>query len=149
MPSAACTKQVLHVNSVFQPVRKQFHVDQLDERDDVKASRRVDRGKDPRRQRVIWFFFLCYGDNRDLHSFPTRRSSDLSARSPGTSSATNAFGFTQTICGAPRTRDRKSTRLNSSHVAISDAVFCLKKKNNPNNVPFFFKKKKKKPETTS
>src|SRR5437870_10048146 len=31
-------------------------------------------------------------------------------------------------------RDRKSTRLNSSHVAISYAVFCLKKK----------KKKKKK-----
>src|SRR5207253_3308752 len=33
----------------------------------------------------------------------------------------------------PRTRnakrDRKSTRLNSSHVAISYAVFCLKKKN--------------------
>src|SRR5215510_268002 len=26
--------------------------------------------------------------------------------------------------------DRKSTRLNSSHVAISYAVFCLKKKNN-------------------
>src|SRR5437660_7978086 len=33
-----------------------------------------------------------------------------------------------------RHRDRKSTRLNSSHVAISYAVFCLKKK----------KKKKKK-----
>src|SRR5207253_7888408 len=27
-----------------------------------------------------------------------------------------------------RRRDRKSTRLNSSHVAISYAVFCLKKK---------------------
>src|SRR5207253_4966785 len=27
-----------------------------------------------------------------------------------------------------RQRDRKSTRLNSSHVAISYAVFCLKKK---------------------
>src|SRR5699024_12141911 len=26
-------------------------------------------------------------------------------------------------------RDRKSTRLNSSHVSISYAVFCLKKKN--------------------
>src|SRR5690625_6900066 len=25
--------------------------------------------------------------------------------------------------------DRKSTRLNSSHVATSDAVFCLRKKN--------------------
>src|SRR3712207_8465808 len=29
----------------------------------------------------------------------------------------------------PRTRDRKSTRLNSSHANISYAVFCLKKKN--------------------
>src|SRR5438067_3945945 len=29
-----------------------------------------------------------------------------------------------------RRRDRKSTRLNSSHVSISYAVFCLKKKNN-------------------
>src|SRR5690625_6311215 len=29
-----------------------------------------------------------------------------------------------------KARDRKSTRLNSSHVAISYAVFCLKKKIN-------------------
>src|SRR5438874_6327344 len=29
-------------------------------------------------------------------------------------------------------RDRKSTRLNSSHVEISYAVFCLKKKNSNN-----------------
>src|SRR5204863_7616704 len=29
---------------------------------------------------------------------------------------------------APRIPDRKSTRLNSSHVEISYAVFCLKKK---------------------
>src|SRR5690606_39863857 len=30
---------------------------------------------------------------------------------------------------AERLQDRKSTRLNSSHVKISYAVFCLKKKN--------------------
>src|SRR5439155_14261364 len=30
--------------------------------------------------------------------------------------------------------DRKSTRLNSSHVAISYAVFCLKKKNIDDNI---------------
>src|SRR5690606_39662926 len=30
---------------------------------------------------------------------------------------------------ASRLKDRKSTRLNSSHVKISYAVFCLKKKN--------------------
>src|SRR3989442_8206498 len=31
----------------------------------------------------------------------------------------------------PGREDRKSTRLNSSHVRISYAVFCLKKKNKP------------------
>src|SRR3712207_8918952 len=31
--------------------------------------------------------------------------------------------------GADHVRDRKSTRLNSSHANISYAVFCLKKKN--------------------
>src|SRR5207249_8624747 len=30
--------------------------------------------------------------------------------------------------GGQQVRDRKSTRLNSSHVSISYAVFCLKKK---------------------
>src|SRR5438067_7089615 len=30
--------------------------------------------------------------------------------------------------------DRKSTRLNSSHVSISYAVFCLKKKKNKHNL---------------
>src|SRR5256885_13105974 len=32
--------------------------------------------------------------------------------------------------GRPREEDRKSTRLNSSHLVISYAVFCLKKKKN-------------------
>src|SRR5690625_6403477 len=35
---------------------------------------------------------------------------------------------------APKPTDRKSTRLNSSHVAISYAVFCLKKKTNDNTI---------------
>src|SRR5215510_16119080 len=39
--------------------------------------------------------------------------------------------------------DRKSTRLNSSHVAISYAVFCLKKKKKKENVHCIKKKKKK------
>src|SRR5690606_41677097 len=34
-------------------------------------------------------------------------------------------------------RDRKSTRLNSSHVKTSYAVFCLKKKNVPLDVPAY------------
>src|SRR5258705_8675618 len=33
-----------------------------------------------------------------------------------------------------RERDRKSTRLNSSHLGISYAVFCLKKKNFKNYI---------------
>src|SRR5690625_5831763 len=39
------------------------------------------------------------------------------------------FAIKDIESGAPR-EDRKSTRLNSSHVAISYAVFCLKKKKN-------------------
>src|SRR5699024_11525532 len=34
------------------------------------------------------------------------------------------------VIGATEDGDRKSTRLNSSHVSISYAVFCLKKKKN-------------------
>src|SRR6266436_776653 len=37
---------------------------------------------------------------------------------------------------AGRFRDRKSTRLNSSHGYISYAVFCLKKKNTPHEIHF-------------
>src|SRR5688572_32198911 len=73
------------------------------------------------------FFFSRYGHHRDLHSFPTRRSSDLRrvADEP-----LHPFDDHQ-----PRepvsiecVKDRKSTRLNSSHSQISYAVFCLKKK---------------------
>src|SRR5260221_1592732 len=34
----------------------------------------------------------------------------------------------------PEERDRKSTRLNSSHTVISYAVFCLKKKKNKTHI---------------
>src|SRR5690606_42086751 len=92
-----------------------------------------------------------------LHSFPTRRSSDLIARSAivqqfrrmlfnavarnqddhvkniaflmdpqGIWSLAPAFDVTYAY--SPAGQDRKSTRLNSSHVKISYAVFCLKKK---------------------
>src|SRR5438874_5644174 len=37
----------------------------------------------------------------------------------------------------PPLRDRKSTRLNSSHVEISYAVFCLKKKKKNYNASYF------------
>src|SRR5690625_5956112 len=41
------------------------------------------------------------------------------------------IGFVEGL--SDRVIDRKSTRLNSSHVAISYAVFCLKKKTTSNN----------------
>src|SRR6266508_5884310 len=44
--------------------------------------------------------------------------------------------------------DRKSTRLNSSHVAISYAVFCLKKKKKPGTALFLINNKKVKKQTT-
>src|SRR5216684_2347404 len=44
----------------------------------------------------------------------------------------------------PRKRDRKSTRLNSSHGYISYAVFCLKKKTKKKKDLYIKKKKKKK-----
>src|SRR5437899_6147379 len=88
--------------------------------------------------------------------FPTRRSSDLFARprGPGTSAGGGTarsdraftkggglprfrparFGRSARQLSAPR-RDRKSTRLNSSHLGISYAVFCLKKKKKKNITP--------------
>src|SRR5207249_12172015 len=106
--------------------------------------------------------FLLYSPvpPRHLHSFPTRRSSDLfdfdltdsatqvatqtagSAISGGVhqidlsgvvanarsaSAAAAALAPTQTFSTLSEGQDRKSTRLNSSHVSISYAVFCLKK----------------------
>src|SRR5471030_3395665 len=44
-------------------------------------------------------------------------------------------------------QDRKSTRLNSSHLGISYAVFCLKKKKNKNTSPPIKKQKKTKQNT--
>src|SRR5699024_12349913 len=82
---------------------------------------------------------------RSLHSFPTRRSSDLFSTSSNVHSikcclylsgceysqciSQEQFIFMPNLimlsgCAS----DRKSTRLNSSHVSISYAVFCLKKK---------------------
>src|SRR5256885_8811348 len=40
-------------------------------------------------------------------------------------------------CNPAQSSDRKSTRLNSSHLVISYAVFCLKKKKIANSVDSF------------
>src|SRR5437870_8231180 len=70
------------------------------------------------------FSFYWYADLLHLHSFPTRRSSDLA---PHLSTPKGAF-FGSLGGHGVGVEDRKSTRLNSSHVATSYAVFCLKKK---------------------
>src|SRR5205085_12393035 len=103
---------------------------------------------------VRLFFMYSYGAHRDLHSFPTRRSSDLSdlrdavpeaiegkkiavvARTAHeqylkaffTEAELKPFPNMEAARDALRKGDRKSTRLNSSHSQISYAVFCLKKK---------------------
>src|SRR5699024_11627221 len=90
---------------------------------------------------------------RDRPSFPTRRSSDLngvldSGRSPDlwisvvlslpmpyvhsglySLHSNNSGGTVLDLHLTSLLRDRKSTRLNSSHVSISYAVFRLKKHN--------------------
>src|SRR5437867_9503877 len=85
------------------------------------------------------FFFYFRGEPLHLHSFPTRRSSDLAvARAdaldlvvvPDPSLVVQLVGSAAVELGERLERqDRKSTRLNSSHRTISYAVFCLKKKN--------------------
>src|SRR5207244_4683907 len=91
-----------------------------------------------------------------LHSFPTRRSSDLShhvllvAAAPVPRGLKNqglpaegeiGLSILSAVCELADVAqmlfgpgaclgDRKSTRLNSSHQIISYAVFCLKKKKN-------------------
>src|SRR5207249_10866332 len=105
---------------------------------------------------VFIFFFYCYHAHRDLHSFPTRRSSDLATRlvavpvqelferDPGRferlsrEQAGLLLDFSRlrldeiALAKLFQLADRKSTRLNSSHVSISYAVFCLKKKKEKN-----------------
>src|SRR5438876_6552609 len=52
----------------------------------------------------------------------------------------NFCKFTLAPCDDPRSIDRKSTRLNSSHPSISYAVFCLKKKKKRHNQKIVKKK---------
>src|SRR5690606_42114123 len=92
--------------------------------------------------------YSIYPLHHALHSFPTRRSSDLPSQTPFLVvccedpyllySRLSQWFEKQRLAGLSRTihptavtheRDRKSTRLNSSHVKTSYAVFCLKKKN--------------------
>src|SRR5690554_5735185 len=88
------------------------------------------------------FFVYLVRSHRYLHSFPTRRSSDLSNMKISSTMPTTGTRLIsshhperpvscnrRTVTAIPGINtDRKSTRLNSSHVRISYAVFCLKKK---------------------
>src|SRR5205807_8437239 len=91
------------------------------------------------------FFLESVRDPRDLHSFPTRRSSDLRTRQrfrfganpfrqrpvrpgPYVDAAACLGSAPHTLASPSAVQDRKSTRLNSSHLVTSYAVFCLKKK---------------------
>src|SRR5438874_10093874 len=60
---------------------------------------------------------------------PEQRSSAAEGRLRGGADHQNHAGRRNNPHGPECSRDRKSTRLNSSHVEISYAVFCLKKKN--------------------
>src|SRR5207253_9309104 len=83
-------------------------------------------------------YLPCFPPHPHLHSFPTRRSSDLqphprirrrrNGRAHFRSARRARLGAGENFSRSGADRDRKSTRLNSSHVAISYAVFCLKKK---------------------
>src|SRR5690606_39658467 len=73
-------------------------------------------------------FFYSSRHHRDLHSFPTRRSSDLS-KPLFSKKVMERNQSLLSLAVHQFSPDRKSTRLNSSHVKISYAVFCLKKKN--------------------
>src|SRR5437899_9493464 len=97
----------------------------------------------------MFFFFYAHATPPDLHSFPTRRSSDLRIYlNDGVSLKYEVRAIPRPAVAAlecdqefpaytklkPGRRDRKSTRLNSSHLGISYAVFCLKKKNNRDQI---------------
>src|SRR5947208_12729711 len=80
----------------------------------------------------------CSRALRHLHSFPTRRSSDLGDTAAAIQHFDRALEIKPDFEDAILKKifaldfypeaDRKSTRLNSSHQIISYAVFCLKKK---------------------
>src|SRR5438132_2818330 len=86
------------------------------------------------------FFFSWSGYLRDLHSFPTRRSSDLCSELRWAYCNHKATYFASYLTGGDCVPDdQKNTDRKSGSAGmprpISYAVFCLKKKtNNQNNI---------------
>src|SRR6478672_10043958 len=73
------------------------------------------------------FFFFNDSATTEIYTFPTRRSSDLRVATVVVV-LLDVDGHLALVVSCERIgRDRKSTRLNSSHDQISYAVFCLKK----------------------
>src|SRR5258708_17021183 len=85
---------------------------------------------------VFSFFFFNDTATTEIYTLSLHDAlpiSTSSSRSPAASSvrSTGAIPTRTTLASSADTfRDRKSTRLNSSHQIISYAVFCLKKKKN-------------------
>src|SRR5204862_6521990 len=63
-----------------------------------------------------------------FRSFPAQAGSSTSYIGANFNNTTGTNTISNWLLTPPVTLDRKSTRLNSSHVEISYAVFCLKKK---------------------
>src|SRR5438874_8009878 len=65
------------------------------------------------------FLLQCYCGHAYVHSFPTRRSSDL-VRPPSSENPVelNAAPPCAIVVPDPLSRDRDSTRMNASHVAV-------------------------------
>src|SRR5436305_10919747 len=81
------------------------------------------------RIRLSSFFFLVIRRPPRSTLFPyTTLFRSLDARGVSAPAILSGGAGNDTLWGGSG-RDRKSTRLNSSHVRISYAVFCLKKKN--------------------
>src|SRR5947199_5502357 len=64
-----------------------------------------------------------------LFRSPRRSPASVRCASPGCRSAGWSCSPASAAWTPGEAQDRKSTRLNSSHLGISYAVFCLKKKN--------------------
>src|SRR2546422_4484770 len=82
---------------------------------------------------LLLFFFFNDTATTEIYTLSLHDALPISTRpstcSPTCSATRRAGGCTARSCRkAWRARDRKSTRLNSSHGYISYAVFCLKKK---------------------
>src|SRR5207253_8154487 len=71
------------------------------------------------------FHLECPEDCRPEHNHFPARPIRRGSGTPRSESSKPCFG--ELLHSPPWREDRKSTRLNSSHVAISYAVFCLKK----------------------